>query len=521
MKVLFLDSEPLVRKKLQNMIPWGQYGFTEFWEADCCADALELIAAENPELILTDLYLKDMSGMMLIREVRKNDYNARIIIISEDSDFADAKLAINSGVTAYLNKPADPEDLSWAVMRVVDEIQKTKLISIYYEQSAMLSKNNLLSNILIGNMTYVKEMESIFHIELDSDYYRLISFTLPESADNSNIWDEALLHLKNCLSVTFSESRLVLIALNPGQEQFILRQMKSCQENYPPYDALLGIISSQAGSHTELSVLYSEIRRIDQNLYYYKEKQSDLLYADALSQRLDKIQQTDLDLIRFTENMIHNILLLQSTELEEALLSLHDFLSLRKPHRDSTQFILMNCYAQVVSALTEYYPQLEFEMAGSKDLTSHLSYDRYLCDSISYLNDQFQKAISFIRNESRKKPCQRICQYIDRNYSAPLKLNTLADLLGYNSAYLGKLFFREMGVSFHTYLDKIRIQKASEYLKKGVPVITTSEFSGFTNPDYFTKKFKKYMGMLPSTYRAQYLNESPVHFTPPPNKNSR
>lgn len=521
MKVLFLDSEPPVRKKLQNMIPWAQYGFTDYLEADHCADALKLIAAENPELILTDLRLKDMSGMTLIQEVRKNDYNTRIIIISEDSGFADARLALNSDVTAYLHKPAEPKDLAWAVMRAADEIQKTKLISIYYEQSAMLSKNNLLSNILTGNMTYVKEMESIFHIELDSDYYRLISFTLPENIESSSIWDEALLHLKNCLSVTFSESRLVLIALSPAQEQFILRQLKSCQEDYPPYDALLGIISSQAGSHTELRVLYSEILRIDQNLYYYKERQSNLLYADTLSQRLDRIQHTDLDLIRFTENIIQHILLLQGSELEEALLSLHDFLSLRRPHRDSTQFILMNCYAQVVSVLTEYYPQLEFELSGSKDLTSRLSYDRYLCDSISYLNDQFQKAILLIRNESRKKPCQRICQYIDRNYSSPLKLNTIADLLGYNSAYLGKLFFREMGESFHTYLDKVRIQKAAEYLKKGVSVIATSEFSGFTNPDYFTKKFKKYMGTLPSAYRAQYLKEFPVRFTPPPDKNSR
>lgn len=518
MKVLFLDREPLARKKLQNIIPWSQYGFTDFFEADSCAEALKIISVETPELILTDLHLQDTSGMTLIREVRKNDYTSKIVILSEDTHFEDAKSAINFGVTAYLNKPADPEELSWAVMRAVTEIQHTKLISIYYEQPAMLSKINLLSNILTGNMDYVSEMKSIFHIELDADYYRLIAFTLPEGSETDNIWDEALLHLKNCLSVTFSDSMLVLIALNPNQEQFILKQMKICQENYPPYDELLGIVSTQAVSHTELSALYSEIRRIVQNLYYYKEKQSNLLYADTLSQRLDKIQQTDLDLILFTEKLIQHILLLQSSELEEALLSLHDFLSLRRPHRDSTQFILMNCYTQIVSVLTEYYPPLEFELSAGKDLTSRLCYDRYLCDSIAYLNEQFQKAITYIRNESRKKPCQRICQYIDRNYASPLKLNTLADLLGYNSAYLGKLFFREMGESFHTYLDRVRIEKAAEYLKKGVPVIPTSEYSGFSNPDYFTKKFKKYMGTLPSTYRAQYLKESHVPFPPPPSK---
>lgn len=417
-------------------------------------------------------------------------------------------------MTAYLTKPAIPEDLSWAVMRAVDEIQKAKLVSIYYEQSAMLSKNNLLSNILTGNMTYVSEMESIFHIELNADYYRLICLTLPDDSVADNIWDEALLHLKNCLSVTFSESMLVLIALSLHQEQFILRQLKICQENYPPYDGLLGIISSQAASHTELSTLYAEIRRIDQNLYYYKEKQSNLLYADALTQRLDKSQQTDLDLISFTESMIQYILLLQGPELAEALLSLQDFLSLRRPHRDSTQFILMNCYTQIVYALTEYYPALEFELAGSKALSTRLSYDRYLCDSIAYLNDQLQKAIRYIRNEDHKNPCRRICQYIDVNYSSPLKLSDIAGLLGYNSAYLGKLFMREMGESFHTYLDKVRIRKAAEYLQRGVPVIPTSEYSGFTNPDYFTKKFKKYMGVLPSVYRSQYLKEPSAVFTP-------
>lgn len=520
MKVLFIDNEPHVRKELQNIIPWNRYGFSNFFEADNGADALKLIDRENPELILLDTHLKDMSGMKLIQEAKKNDYAGKTIIISQDTYFAYVKLAINYGVTAYLSKPADPEELSEAVLRAIDEIQRTKLISIYYEQSAMLSKNNLLSNILLGNMTYVKEMNPIYHIKLESDYYRLISFILPEKSNNDNIWEEALTHVRNCLSVTFSETSLVLIALSPSQEQFILRQLKACQENFPQYAALVGIISPQAGSYMELSTLYTEIQRINQNLYYYKEKQHNVLYADALAQRLDKIQQTDGDLIRFTESIIHHILLLQSSELEEAALSLLDFLSLRRPPKDSTRFILMNYYTQIVSALTEYYPQLEFEIASSKDLASHLPYDRYLCDSISYLNDQFQKAVVYIRNESRKKPCQRICQYIDRNYSSPLKLNGIADLLGYNSAYLGKLFFREIGVSFNTYLDRIRIQKASEYLKKGVPVIQTSEFCGFINPDYFTKKFKKYMGTLPSEYRAQHLKEYHAPNTPPRAKNS-
>lgn len=520
MKVLFIDSEPLVRIELQNIIPWNSYGFSQYYEADNGSDALKLIDSENPELILLDTHLKDMSGIMLIYEAKRHDYAGKIIIISEDTYFADAKLAINLGVSAYLGKPAIPEELTDAVLRIVDEIYRTKLISIYYKQSAMLSKNNLLSNILLGNMIYMKEMESLYHISLDSNYFRLISFHLFQKNTDGNIWSEALLLTKNCLSVIFSETNLIFIATSPGQEQFILRQLESCHDKYPQYASLLGIVSPQAGSHTELSALYTEIQRLYQNLYYYKEKQNNILYADALSQRLDRIQQADCDLINFTENIIHRILLLQSSELEEDTLSLLDFLALRRPPIDSARFILINCYSQIISALTEYYPQLEFEISGRKELASHLSYDRYLCDSVAYLNDQFRIAVAYIRNASRKKPCQRICQYIDTNYSSPLKLNTIAGLLGYNSAYLGKLFLNETGMNFNTYVDKVRMQKAAEYLEKGVPVIQTSEFTGFTDPDYFTKKFKKYMGTLPSEYRAQHIKQSLSQNTPPRAKNS-
>lgn len=62
MKVLFLDREEPVRRKLQNMIPWLQYKFTQFLESDSFNDASALIQSEKPELIVTDLRLKDISG---------------------------------------------------------------------------------------------------------------------------------------------------------------------------------------------------------------------------------------------------------------------------------------------------------------------------------------------------------------------------------------------------------------------------------------------------------------------------
>ena len=174
---------------------------------------------------------------------------------------------------------------------------------------------------------------------------------------------------------------------------------------------------------------------------------------------------------------------------------------MRKPPRDSLGFMLVNCYTQIISSLSGSYPQIELQIPDKDTLTTRLYADAYLCDSIEYLRKQIHKIVSFIEGISQASPCERICQYVEANYASPLKLESIAAMFGYNSAYLGKLFTKEVGQKFVTYLDEVRIKHAREYLEKGASVAQACENSGFTNTDYFTKKFKKYVGCLPSEYR--------------------
>lgn len=92
---------------------------------------------------------------------------------------------------------------------------------------------------------------------------------------------------------------------------------------------------------------------------------------------------------------------------------------------------------------------------------------------------------------------------IQRNYSENIKLETLASVFNYNSAYLGKMFKNTTGEYFNTYLDKVRISKAKDFLKQGMKVYQVAEKVGYTNVDYFHSKFKKYVGTSPSNYRKE------------------
>ena len=499
MKVLFIDDEPLIRKGLQLVIPWAEYGFTEFFEAEDGPEGLKIIEEENPELVLLDIHMETMSGLSVATKAREQDFSGRIIILSGYSDFEYAKSAIDYGVTSYLLKPVDPEQLIEAVQKSIDELHKEQLVSIYSDQPSGMVKNNILSGLLTGTMTYTAEMETVYHLGLTGWYFRLVLLFSEESAEQTKDISLFSLPEKSYLTATVSGNCRVIILTGPAQEQAIKKHLESYYSKALPGSAFITIFSSKTDSPTKLNALYQEVQSIAQNIYYYKTGQSYLLYADTFLQGNSSTE--DFNLITFTENLLCQVLLLEPVKVEQEFIALTNYFIYRKPPRDSIGFILLNCYTQVISKLIDQYPMLACEIADKDKFTARLYADHFLFESISYFIRQLQKAIAYIKDASQSSPCKRICQYIDENLAAPLKLESIAKQFGYNSAYLGKLFAKETGRHFNAYLDERRIEIARDYLEKGFSVAKTCELSGFTNTDYFTKKFKKYVGILPSEYK--------------------
>jgi YesN/AraC family two-component response regulator len=98
-------------------------------------------------------------------------------------------------------------------------------------------------------------------------------------------------------------------------------------------------------------------------------------------------------------------------------------------------------------------------------------------------------------------PLMRIMEYIHNNYCQQIKLESLAQMFGYNSIYLGQLFKSHTGMYFNTYLEKMRIGKARQLLAEGAKVRQAAEQAGFNNLDYFSSRFRKHTGVSPSEYK--------------------
>lgn len=97
-------------------------------------------------------------------------------------------------------------------------------------------------------------------------------------------------------------------------------------------------------------------------------------------------------------------------------------------------------------------------------------------------------------------------QHADQTYCFNPTLKELSVLYHKNEKYMGRLFIKEMHMSFHKYCLLLKLQKA-EALLSGTndKIIDIALECGFDNISYFNRAFKKQYGMSPSEYIISHL----------------
>ena len=101
---------------------------------------------------------------------------------------------------------------------------------------------------------------------------------------------------------------------------------------------------------------------------------------------------------------------------------------------------------------------------------------------------------------------REVMEYLGKFYCENVTSKSISDTLGYTQSYFCRVFKKNFGVPFSTYLSMYRILVAKQLLRdtsKSICTICTE--SGFSDVAYFTKCFKKYVGIPPLKYRkSQY-----------------
>ncbi len=108
--LLIVDDHPLFRKGVKQLIH-DAGGFDLVGEASSGAEGIDLAYLRQPEMILLDLNMKDMSGIDVLKVLKAADLDARVIMLTVSDHEADLVAALRAGADGYLLKDMEPEDL--------------------------------------------------------------------------------------------------------------------------------------------------------------------------------------------------------------------------------------------------------------------------------------------------------------------------------------------------------------------------------------------------------------------------
>ena len=127
-----------------------------------------------------------------------------------------------------------------------------------------------------------------------------------------------------------------------------------------------------------------------------------------------------------------------------------------------------------------------------------------ICFLTSQAMEEFIRLIGINHGQKNlSENLSRAVDYLTLNYTEELTLKKVADAIYISAFYLSHLFRKEMDTTFSDYLCKIRIEKAKGFLKneKDPRIREIAEKTGFNDPNYFAKSFRKLVGVAPKEYK--------------------
>ncbi|QDY85367.1 response regulator transcription factor [Paenibacillus polymyxa] len=512
-KVVIVDDEPKLRQGLQTLIPWESLGCIVTATAANGKEALGVIEEKAPDVVIVDIRMPVMDGLQLIEHLRSGGHHMHFMILSGYADFEYAKQAIKYGVFGYLLKPVDIDEMSSSLKQIRERIEEERLQEEWRKRE-VINRDLYLHSLLVpqGKTEDPAKLRSKA-IEADllwTSYEVVVVYPRVSEVDRSDIAYQLSNGLKAKIEgqmmglVTVILPYTVLLLNTPlrGRErrEILHNEIRNAADNVRFAAATGGAVSAPEDICKSFFKAQEAVKQS-----FFSEKDRLLgpypffsLALDSLRLSADKAEET-------MEEFIFRLYYSLEVGNQAAILPiLNDaaacFLKQGQDEKSIKEsfFFLSNA---IIHKLTAGFC---IELKETEEVSRFLN-GIYQHDHIHDLLEETHRFLLTLAQDSdsrgKEQEFKKMIDFIHKHYADNLRLEALAGLLNYSTAYLGQLFKNKTGEYFNTYLDRVRIQKAKELLGQGMKVYEVAESVGYTSVNYFYSKFKRYEGRSPSEYR--------------------
>lgn len=510
MKVLIIDDEPNVREGLKMIVPWEKHGFSVCGTAIDGVDGLQKIMLLEPDLVLVDIRMPGMMGIAVIEEAKRRGFKGKFIITTGYSEFEYAKKAISLGVSSYVLKPIDEDELISEVDKLAKEINKEN----ENKGKITLGETYLHSQSLLKALTTqpqdlkkgLNEAYDILEMQYKAYYLAILELEV-ELSRRTAILEQITSYIANYESiemVTINNEVVFIIGQDAfeTQKEILIKLHEKLLSRYDVKNIIA--FSEKIDKFEEMSLGYKELKYLMEKRFLLPEK---LIWEVGEAEEKINKQEVCMDTESISAQVYSFIQVGDQKKLKEELQNIKEMIVLNGASMHRARGLLINILIKCIDHIRIQYAEYNIELPNGEVIIETI----YQCTDIDEVLEYMEKELVVICNQiARKAPentMDKILYYIKNNYNKELRLELLAELFNYNSAYLGKSFKNYTGESFNVYIDKLRINKAKELLlNKDMRVYQISKEVGYKHIDYFHSKFKKYVGISPLEYRKSKEN---------------
>lgn len=491
MKALIVEDELLARLGMRSLIDWEAMGITLLEDASNGADALKKIEKEQPELILLDLNIPEISGLELLQIIRQKGLPCKAIVVSCYEDFDTVKKAMMLGAVDYIRKfGLSKEELITSLRNVLQApVEKPAYLQQSAVQTSMQMKKKL------------EQIPSDFMSGYLLSFYMLWKYS-EEMTDMKIVESVACQYYQKLgrnLMTVFYEGKLLLL-LKEETTQAEVDRLRKLIFQFVTNRCYIGITPYQLEQQDD-QFFVQMANSIEVYGFYECSSQTVVLEAPI---EIKKALSFDVD--QCMEQLEYGIAKISEKEMSATLRYMFDQI-------EATPYASVNLVKKLMIEMLSRFSQKATALGGTIEeievQESRKHYQKIV--NITSFKDMQSWWMEFLPKFSRlfftrqKKTESDIIQsaldYIEVNLDKPIQLSDVAKMIGVSEPYLSSYFKSTMNENFIPYVNRLKMKRAKELLKDGKLVYQVSDILGYENATYFSKVFKRVEGVTPEQYR--------------------
>lgn len=527
-RILIADDEGIMVESLKTIITSSFGDECEIACAKTGRAVVEQAESFRPDIALVDIQMPGLNGIQAIKEVRKFNQNTIFIIISAYDKFHYAQEAINLGVLEYLMKPVNKKkilEVCTKAMQLVDETRKKRSDDLKIREKLEIVvpviESGYIYNLLLLDEFHTYQSNYQVLLNITQEYAFMVVVEFGDSVENGVLTNAVGASVKaNKFYTEFRE---------------IAKSFLDCLVGPVMGNRIILLVPYQTGSveYEERVEILTRMR----NMLHRLENRIDCKFRggigrvkswenvkDSYTEALRALREGDSHVVH-----INDIPIVKDYDGEYPLELENRFLQrAMEPDYAGAMDTANRFFEWMLEHYQEYREDIEIKVL---ELVMRIEHTAFFKGGVKYgfrYRENYWKEIHGCRDyeelrnwflEKTAHVCQGMAttkekesesvvakarNYIDENYNKDISLDEVSRMVDISPYYFSKLFKQEQGEGFVEYLTRIRMTNARQLLKnQKYSIKEICSMCGYSDPNYFSRIFKRYEGVTPSEFRER------------------